>query len=163
MTIVHVASIPHTASRFVVEQIFRDFEHVNHHDPIRPMSIYDAHIGTPYSEAVAGGAMKAGAVVVIPMRHPDAVTTSWVRRGADLDRLAALWVELRNHESALFIPVDHPDRDTYLAAVSESIGYKLTTDWQPYNAEFDGGKETNASAEAGWVVDLLYREVGACQ
>ncbi|MDB6061558.1 MAG: hypothetical protein JWM78_1661 [Verrucomicrobiaceae bacterium] len=151
---VSILSIPHTASTFVADQIFKTFRRAWNAHEFGANTVFAEHIDSPHLEKIAGAI--GDSVIVIPMRHPSAVTTSWQRRGYDLAALDKLWGRLRKYESALFLPVDAIDRDQRLNTISNVVGQPLSTDWKPYNVNFGGGIEIAHSVYARWIVERFY-------
>lgn len=70
--------------------------------------------------------------VVIPLRRPEAMTRSHMARYGHVAMLTSGLIELRRFiesREPLWLPIDAPDRDKYLARLSEGLGMELTTDW----------------------------------
>jgi len=71
------------------------------------------------------------------MRNPMDVARSWLKRGMVLDDwFRNMWTNLfalHDEFDGLWLPVDTPDRDMRLLAVSRRLGVPLHTDWTPQN------------------------------
>lgn len=80
-----------------------------------------------------------GLPIVIPMRHPVSVAKSWYARGDQLDDMFEQWrlmIQCAERCRPWFLPVDHPERDEFLAELSEGIGgERLKTDWHKYGSK----------------------------
>lgn len=122
-----VASVPHTGSHFAVHTIglpAQNLYHVYEGESLR--IIKDAH--------------ESGALIVVPMRHPMQVAQSWANRGKPIvehpvhEPMVRLFRSLIEHVVPLdpmYLPVDVPDREVYLRALSAALGKELVTDWAP--------------------------------
>lgn len=73
-------------------------------------------------------------VVICAMRDPMDVYYSWLRRGKTVGKwFCQLWENLfaiHDENESYWMPVDTPDRDEYLARISERIGVNIETDWK---------------------------------
>lgn len=72
------------------------------------------------------------APVVIPLRRPEAMAKSHMARYGHLDFLTRGMARLRVFEgkcAPYWLPIDAPDRDDYLAKLSEGLGMDLKTEW----------------------------------
>ena len=74
-------------------------------------------------------------LIITPIRRPELVAATWARRG---DKEDHFWIQWDNWQKmvdlgALVLPIDHPDRDSYLEKISTAIDMKLETDWAPFN------------------------------
>jgi hypothetical protein len=85
--------------------------------------------------------LKTGIPLILTMRNPMDVARSWIKRGAIMDGLFMnMWKNLFALQEAyngLWLPVDTPDRDMRLQAISERLGVDLSTDWTPQNVTKD--------------------------
>lgn len=79
---------------------------------------------------------EAGGLIISPIRDPWQTYRSWVTRGRSLAGFDRAW---RNFNAAFerldvaVVPIDTPDRDEHLAALSERLERDLSTDWAAEN------------------------------
>jgi len=122
---IFLTSIPHTGSHFLQHLLSLDkFIHV-----------FDANIEEH---------LKKADLIVAPLRKPEDVWKSWVRRfnttpNEHIKRGAAFlncW-ERMNHFSMTytihFLPVDVERREEWLAKMGQLVGKELKTDWPKVN------------------------------
>jgi hypothetical protein len=79
-------------------------------------------------------------VTVIPLRHPRAVAVSWEVRGMDVRQMCREYktmIEEYDKFDPLYIPIDSPHREKYLASLNNRLGLDLETDWTPVGEEED--------------------------
>ena len=88
--------------------------------------------------------------IIVPLRHPSLVEESWRRRGkstTDLRENFRLLVDEIDPLNPLYLPIDVPDRQTYLDRINSELGLNLVTDWGVVNSQchtFDiARKESN--------------------
>lgn len=123
-----VVSVPHTATRFLVNLLGIPFNNQFH--------------TWRYHNPACQAAMASGMLIAAPMRHPHEVWRSWFARGrwgrGDSER--NFWLCFDNlhrwsqeHEFH-WLPVDAEDRDEYLKALSGALGRPLSTDWRALGA-----------------------------
>ena len=132
-----VASCPHTGSHFAVNTIglpLRNWDRGG----VSAQNLYHVYSGESL-EIIKRGA-REGATLVVPMRHPMAVAQSWANRGKPIaehpvhEPMIKLFRNLIEHVvplNPLYLPVDVPNRDKYLRALSDVVGRELKTDWAP--------------------------------
>lgn len=75
----------------------------------------------------------SGCKTIVPLRHPDAVATSWASRGLDVSMLERQWERMTQLQGVFFFPVDGKDREKRLADLSAWLELPLETNWQPMN------------------------------
>ena len=72
--------------------------------------------------------------LISTMRNPMDVAVSWIHRGLPLDQwFRDLWTNLfalQAEYNGMWLPVDTPDRDERLKAISERLGVDIQTDWE---------------------------------
>lgn len=81
----------------------------------------------------------AGALVVIPLRHPEKCARTWVGRNEDLmghenamnECVARMCKLSTKFKSWRFMPIDTDARDEHLSRISNLAGAELRTDWKP--------------------------------
>ena len=87
----------------------------------------------PENMGVIAKRMAESELLISTMRHPMDVAVSWIHRGIPLNQwFRDLWTNLFKLQAAhkgLWLPVDTPDRDMRLKAISERLGVDLQTDW----------------------------------
>lgn len=73
-----------------------------------------------------------GYLLVAPMRDPREVVRSWQRRGRySLQKLVSQFKLLSKYRDGTFVlPIDIPERDTYLAHLSTLLDRDLRTTWE---------------------------------
>lgn len=70
-------------------------------------------------------------IVLVPVRDPRAVARSWVSRGEDVLRMFDCMNAMMSFARPVhYLPIDRPDRDTWLQAFARAIGVVLSTDWR---------------------------------
>ena len=73
--------------------------------------------------------------IIVPMRHPFSVAHSWRNRSEPVEKMFEQYrylTEICEQSKSLFLPVDHRDRDFYLAHMALELDTELETDWEPY-------------------------------
>lgn len=87
----------------------------------------------PENMAVIHQRMTEAKTLVLTMRNPMAIAVSWIHRGMPLDKwFKDMWhnlFKLQAEYNGLWLPVDTPDRDIRLGAISERLGVDIKTDW----------------------------------
>ena len=87
----------------------------------------------PENMGVIAKRMAECSLLISTMRNPMDVAISWIHRGIPLNQwFRDLWTNLFSLQAAhkgLWLPVDTPDRDMRLNAISERLGVELKTDW----------------------------------
>lgn len=79
-------------------------------------------------------AHKFGHPIIVPLRHPEDVARSWVKRNADMRVFDDMWGRLVRDIAPMvscWIRVDHADREKDLARLGDLLGLELSTDWAP--------------------------------
>ena len=74
--------------------------------------------------------------LILTMRHPLQVFSSWVKRGREADHdFREMWTNLfrlkERFADSFWLPVDTEDREGRLQAISERLEHQFTTDWRP--------------------------------
>lgn len=130
-----VASIPHSGTHFITELIGL---------PIQQLS----RCGEAYMQTVhtyPGASVeritkmkREGFRIVSPLRHPMAIAQSWANRGKPVaglgsgDRLVDVLRCMIDEVSPMvdaWLPLDAPERETFLVRLSRIVGRDLKTDW----------------------------------
>ena len=79
--------------------------------------------------------MTEAKTLILTMRDPMAIAISWIHRGLPLDKwFKDMWhnlFKLQAEYDGLWLPIDTPDRDMRLQAISGRTGADLHTDWTP--------------------------------
>ena len=77
-----------------------------------------------------------GHKVVVPLRRPEAVYTTWYSRdeiqpngGKRFWEAWELMSEIDNELPCIYLPIDHPDRAAYLEALGDEFDTVFSTDW----------------------------------
>ncbi len=139
--IVVVASVHHTGTHFLFEHLFDGWHRYNMgYDCISEPhgnGIVRIHCDHQQSQYLPRWLDSHRAVV--PMRNPFAVATSWKAREKDLDGFGSLMEKLNSQWDCLkkmvqpynpiYLPIDAPDRENWLAALNKELGLELQTDW----------------------------------
>lgn len=72
--------------------------------------------------------------LIMTVRDPNEVVKSWVRRGKPMVQgFKDMWTNLfalQDEFNGMWLPVDTPDRDMRLEAISERVGHEIKTDWE---------------------------------
>lgn len=132
-------SVLHTGTTFVealLNKTSRGFHHV--HNRLDPITL---------------AKMRASDIIVIPLRHPQKVWESYVKRGRTEDEYQFAWYRLTQLSLAfrvLYLPVDLPGyRSLQLALLEEFLQTRFPTNWEPL------GAFTGEAPETYPVLDLL--------
>ena len=82
--------------------------------------------------------------IIVPLRHPISVAKSWVARsepgepaGFQIEQMFKqyeLLFEFAEISDTLWLPVDHPERNGYIAIMSMRLKLHFSTNWKPYGA-----------------------------
>lgn len=127
--------MPHTGSHFAVNTIglpLRNWDKGG----VAAQNLYHVYDGESLS--IIKQAHSEGAMLVVPMRHPMSVAQSWANRGKPIvehpvhEPMIKLFRNLIEHIvplNPLYLPVDVPDREKYLAKLSKAVGRELKTSW----------------------------------
>lgn len=149
MIVLIVYSVRHTGTRFVTDYLLRKNGFRNGNDPDdvaqdpEAHRVYREHVGDPKYGAWAHLEYRGN--IVIPLRRLDRVIVSWERRGRPLDELAGALrtlIERFDHRRPMYLPIDSPRRDEFLAALGRQHHIDLRTDWAI-------GPTEKGSADAG--------------
>jgi hypothetical protein len=127
-----IPTVPHTGTH-LLSSFFEKagFESVPAHMNAKPeKSVTTTHIDTQVRFNHVLGLMNEFNTV-IPIRHPYLVAESWIRREQPLNRMLAAYRRLpaMYEAGAMFVPVDVPERDTYIKKVNKALGINLKPDW----------------------------------
>ncbi len=120
-----IRSVPHTGTHFIRELLeSHGIKLVAHHF----WDFMNDDFYSPYTE-----------LKICPIRDPSLCYVTFVSRDKDLHNYWAAWRlfnELYEIEDNVYIvPVDTPDRDTYLQQLSLALDVNLETDWKPVARE----------------------------
>ena len=88
--------------------------------------------------------------MILTMRHPLLVADSWRRRGRKVgEDFKAMWRNLFSlqGEDTYWLPIDTPDRDRRLEALSTRLGVDLDDDW-PVHGHYEGDLGANGMDHA---------------
>lgn len=91
-----------------------------------------------------------GKYVITPLRHLDAIITSWARRDLNLAELHQAIQIMVDYPIDFILPVDLPDSPDYLDRLNKERNLNLQTDWTPVT-------DNKRSAE-NWSIDPVWRE-----
>lgn len=122
----YIISVPHTGTRFC-RQLF---------GPIYPLGVAPFMHVYSYAPALNRCRHEPGNVIV-PIRHPDRLMSSWLRRAGSLHVINTLPNLLNNltrltaSEPLWFFPIDHESRHDTLATLNDYFGFQFTTNWEP--------------------------------
>ena len=87
----------------------------------------------PAKMAIIQKRMAESSLLISTMRNPMDVAVSWIHRGMPLNQwFRDLWTnvfKLQAEHNGLWLPVDTPDRELRLKAISERLEVDLKTDW----------------------------------
>lgn len=90
------------------------------------------HCLTEHMQGIRANMLKG--VMVVPLRDPVEIFTSWRRRDRSVsylrDQLDILTQGIHGY-GPIYVPLDHAERDLQLAKVNEAFGLSLETDWAP--------------------------------
>lgn len=127
-----IPTVPHTGTH-LLSSFFEKagFASVPVHMQNKPEnSVTTTHIDTPTRMKAVTKSMKEFTTVV-PIRHPYLVAESWMRREQRLERMYAAYRRLPYlyEMGALFVPVDSPERDSFIERMNDKLGTNIRPDW----------------------------------
>lgn len=93
------------------------------------LKVHHMHLSDPDQDRLRD--LKARHPTVMPIRHPDAVASSWASRGMGLAELAEQWQRMTCISDVTFLPVDSPCREDQLREIERLFSVKLATHWKP--------------------------------
>lgn len=129
-----VASVPHTGTRFVFEHLLKGRHRCGEHPCDDGFSVY--HTDGRHKKRLI--ALAGQFPTIVPMRHPAKVAQSWaVNRSKNPDYYAPDRLRAAFHSlvtdidplKPLYLPIDAPNRDEYLAKINAELGLGLDTGW----------------------------------
>ena len=94
--------------------------------------------------------------VVVPMRHPVSIFESWIAQDKPLALLPNQFQILKtmvDPVGPIYLPLDVPDRDSWLAKLNARLGLELQTDWPVIMSCGKRATLTDAHREA--VVEIM--------
>ena len=87
----------------------------------------------PENMALIHKRMSECGLLISTMRNPVAIAESWIHRGLPLDKwFMDMWTnlfKLQAEYDGMWLPVDTPDRDMRLQAISKRLCVDIKTDW----------------------------------
>jgi len=127
-----ILSVMHTGNRFS-QNLF--------HVPFR-------HVFTPDIETI----LDAEDRIIVPLRHPDALWTSFRNRGRGEAFYREQWAEMERlwliyRPKIRRFPIDTADRTTRLRSISRDVGRNIRTQWEPV-AQQPAGSAARRIADA---------------
>lgn len=151
-----VTSVPHTGSQFVTKHLLSGAGLTS------PNDVYFQHTENG-TVPMLRKLMKAGWPCIVPMRHPLKVAGTWTGRGLELHTLWNSWrrlVTAIDPLNPLYLPIDVPNRQTYLDVINEALCQDIRTNWPvigstglaPNFDSFKGGERI--------MVDQMFEELG---
>lgn len=135
LMILNIATIPHSGSKLLIDDILDVPHQPNNQTPIDGINFF-THIHT-YNAPLHQMRFEQYPTIVA-LRHPLLVATSWKKRGKEVSEMCVLWyilVEMLDKYDPYYLPVDHKDRDLYLQKINEGLGLDLKTDWPMVNSK----------------------------
>lgn len=150
-----VASIPHSGTRLVVDEILKT-PWVHFKDKEKEGHIYCGHIYT-YNAPLVKMRMEQYPAIV-PLRHPYLTATSWKKRGMDIGEMCIAYyilVDQLDQYNPLYLPIDRPERDDYLKAISKELKRPLKTDWPMVNSRYNTVKPEDLGEDQDQVDRLV--------
>lgn len=157
--LVVIASVQHSGTHFVKQHLLSGWPEVSEPKQHSANAIYQEHV-VPESLLRIRAAMKCGAPCIVPLRHPVKVALSWKARGLNLahftDQFRRL-VTAVDPLGPLYLPLDVPDREDYLARICERLGINFYTEWPIVHScgkqgRFEEGADT-------WLVEDIQDEL----
>ncbi len=116
-----VLSVEHSATRFVKNHLLRGHASIYQH-------LVPLH--RQYIETL----VERYAVIFVPLRHPLQIARSWAAKNMRMEYLAGrfhfLATLFAGRTPPHWVPVDAPDRDSYVKAANDKLGLTLDAgDW----------------------------------
>jgi len=139
--VIVVASVPGSATRFVIEHLLAPRRRAAEDSGVCADSYFFEHIEPEHLPALRG--MAAKYPCIIPMRHPAAVALSWTARRMNIAPLCSQYRALVTALDPLkpfYLPVDVPNRQKYLDLINDGAGLNLATDWPVWKPSGEKGK-----------------------
>ena len=132
--IVVVASVHHTGTHFVVDELFKGWRHyaMSYGNIKGPIGDGVTRIHIDKDQSIYLPRWMEHQPLVVPMRHPASVVESWLARDKPIEPLLPQWEMLKtmvDPARPIYLPLDVPDRDRWLGELNGKLGLKLQTDW----------------------------------
>ena len=136
-----VASVPGSATRFVIEHLLAPRRRAGKDSGPCVDSYYFQHLETEHIPSLRRTAAKYPCI--IPLRHPVAVALTWKKRRNNIAHLCSQYRALVTALDPLhpfYLPVDVPNRQKYLDLINAEAGLNLVTDWPVWKPSGEKGK-----------------------
>lgn len=135
--IVFVASVHHTGTQFTMDMLVRNgFKNFERQVPpdnqaYRGNSVHRQHISIEHFDKFQE-VLTMKRPLIVPLRHPKLCAQSWANRRRSIDVMLQQWnwlIDIVAPYKPLYLPVDSPDKNTYLERIAERLGVPLSTEW----------------------------------
>ena len=149
-----IASVHHTGTNFVWQHLLNGMTEVGmnySHYVIPPAYLCFVRIHCDLLQHKYLEYWMKRAHCIVPMRHPLSVAASWKARDKDLSELPGQWQILKNEVALydpMYLPIDSPDRNNWLHAISRKIDQEIQTDWPVVMSCNKSAELTEAEREA---------------
>jgi len=162
--IILVASVHHTGTKLVFNDILRNFPEVNQQNYLYSgRGKIRIHVDEPFLDDLDYWGSKA--LTIVPLRHPEKVAIGWKVRGKRLEELSLQWHWLKERISKFdpyYLPIDSPLRSNYLDEISWAMQIQLETEW-PIIGSCEQTIELNEKDKEhvrSWMQDGFFEEFG---
>lgn len=143
---VFCASVHHTGTNFVMK-LFEDLGYQTTDKTPKEAGnsvnyFHRCHIADSCATEL-GEWLNLGVPIIVPLRHPMEVARSWLSRKKpieDLIRQYQMLVEVVDPHGPLYLPIDHPDRETYFWHLRLECDPTLDTDWPIVSSKREGSE-----------------------
>jgi len=147
-----VPSVHHTGTKLVFDEILRD---------VPSLHKQRIHMEPKFLDWLHG-IIGTGAQIIVPLRHPRIVAIGWKLRAKRLEELDEQWKILKEEidpYNPYYLPIEHEDRDKWLAQIATGIGRSLGTNWPVIGACPAPVRQLNDKDEwmlASWMEDGFF-------
>ena len=132
MNVIVLPAVQHTGSRFVNNDLLKDYDPATFHEEPTGKTVYHDHLG---SNRVPSKFTKLldKYPAIVPLRHPRRVFKSWIDRKQNIIDCIDEWENLLKYidpYDPYYLPIDSIDRDIYLGWINKKLEVS-PVDWRP--------------------------------
>lgn len=143
-----LATVRNSGSHFALKVLGEHYERNYLSEDVHGDPLWFGHVENENLSTIKAKAEDYGPLI-LTMRNPVAVASSWIKRGKELDGMFKdMWRNLfqlkAEVEDSYWLPVDTHDREARLRIIGERLSKDLSTDWMPQGV-FYGAREIKAS------------------
>ncbi len=171
MTVILVASVHHTGTKLVHDDILGHLTTVNPEtfDFTNPGELPELgkirfHLESQFLEQLIWWRYRSP--IIVPLLHPRTVAIGWAARQKRREELGEQWKILKGEIDPFhphYLPIDQSDRDERLRKIEKELGLKLKTDWPTIGHCDVPRSELSMKDEhllKGWMNDGFFEQFG---